>query len=67
MPERAKQWVVPPFPKPGRQALNKAKDHLSWYHAVYTTDIRTLTQAREAHDEMHRDHFMDMPHTHRET
>lgn len=70
MPERAKRWKVPPFPTKGRGALVKAKDHLSWYHGTYTTDIRTLKQATEAHAEMHDPEaiggvFMDMPHTHR--
>lgn len=66
MPERAKRWVVPPFPRKGRGALEKAKDHLNWHHGTYTTDIRTLKQATEAHEEMHRDSFMDKPHTHKE-
>jgi hypothetical protein len=71
MPERSQQWKVPPFPKKGRGALDRAKDHLSWYHGTYTTDIRTLKQANEAHAEMHDPEavgglFMDMPHTHKE-
>lgn len=70
MPERSKRWIVPPFPKKGRGALDKAKDHLSWYHGTYTTDVRTLKQAIEAHAEMHDPDavgglFMDMPHTHK--
>lgn len=65
MPERAERWTVPPFPKKGRGVLDRAKDHLSFYHGTYTTDIRTLKQAAEAHEEMHRDHFMDLPHTHK--
>lgn len=72
MEERAKQWLVPPFPTKGRGALDKAKDHLSWYHGCYTTDIaRTLKQAAEEHAKMHDPDeiggvFMDMPHTHKE-
>lgn len=70
MPERAKRWNVPPFPSKGRGALDRAKDHLSWYHGTYTTDIRTLKQAAEAHSEMHDPEavggvFMDRPHTHK--
>lgn len=70
MEERAKKWIVPAFPKKGRGTLDRAKDHLSWYHGVYTTDIRTLKQATEAHAEMHDPEsigglLMDMPHTHK--
>lgn len=66
MPERAKRWVVPPFPVKSRGALNRAKDHIAWYHGTYTTDINTLKQATEAHAEMHAENFMDRPHTHKE-
>lgn len=67
MAERAKRWIVPPLPTKGRGVLDRVRDHLSWYHAVYTTDIKTLKQAREAHDEMHTEPLlMDRPHTHKE-
>lgn len=71
MVERAKKWIVPAFPTKGRGALDRAKDHISWYHGTYTTDAaRTLKQAIEAHKEMHDPEavggvFMDKPHTHK--
>lgn len=71
MAERAKRWKVPAVPTKGKGALNRIKDHLSWYHGTYTTDIRTLRQALDAHTEMHDEGaiggvFMDKPHTHKE-
>lgn len=67
MVERNKRWLVPPFPIKGRGALDRAKDHISWYHGTYTTDIRTLKQATEAHAEMHIEPVLiDRPHTHKE-
>lgn len=70
MPERAKQWIVPPFPKAGRGALDHARTHVEWYHGAYggpaevSGGFKTLKEIREAHAQMHADGFMDMPHTH---
>lgn len=65
MPWRARRWLVPAFPTGGRGALSQAQMHLNWYHGTYVTDIKTIKAAVAAHDEMHRDQFMDKPHTHR--
>lgn len=70
MPERAKQWIVPPFPTKGRGALDHGRTHVEWYHgtyggsAEYAGGFKTLKQIAEAHAQMHDEHFMDMPHTH---
>lgn len=70
MPERAKLWIVPPFPAKGRGALDHARTHVEWYHggyageAQYAGGFTTLKQIREAHSQMHDQQFMDMPHTH---
>lgn len=72
MPERAKRWIVPPFPAKGRGALERARDHVDWYHGAYSGPadasggFKTLKQIMAAHLEMHDAHFMDMPHTHEE-
>lgn len=70
MAERAKQWILPPFPTKGRRALDQARDHLSWYHGTYSADaesggFKTLKQMIRAHEEMHEQVFMDLPHTHK--
>lgn len=70
MPQRAKQWIVPPFPTKGRGALDHARTHVEWYHGAYggpaevSGGYKTLKEIREAHTEMHEKWFMDMPHTH---
>lgn len=70
MPERAKRWIVPPFPAKGRGALEAARTHVEWYHgtyggsADYAGGFKTLKEIREAHEQMHAEHFMDKPHTH---
>lgn len=70
MPERAKRWAVPPLASRGRGALDHARTHIEWYHgayggsAEYAGGFKTLKQIREAHNQMHEEHFMDMPHTH---
>lgn len=77
LPERAKRWLVPPFPKAGaRDSLMRARDHVQWYHGTYAGDainggFKTLKQITAAHDEMHDPDaigglFMDKPHTHKE-
>lgn len=69
---REPQWVVAPFPTKGqRDALTRARDHVSWQHGTYSGDaavsggFKTLVQITKAHEEMHEQHFMDRPHTHR--
>lgn len=70
MAQRAKQWIVPPFPAKGRGALDRARDHVNWYHgcysgtAEYAGGFKTLKEIAEAHAQMHEQEFMDMPHTH---
>lgn len=70
MPERAKQWIVPPLPTRGRGALDHARTHVEWYHGTYGGDaqvsggFKTLKEIREAHQQMHDEMFMDMPHIH---
>lgn len=70
MPERAKRWIVPPFPSRGRGALDHARTHIEWYHgayggsADYAGGFKTLKEIRAAHAQMHEENFMDMPHTH---
>jgi len=70
MSDRAKQWIVPVFPRKGEyDALTKARDHLQWYHGTYAGDaknggFRTLAAITAAHQEMHEQVFMDLPHTH---
>lgn len=72
MPERAKRWIVPPLASKSRGALDLARTHVEWYHgtyggsADYAGGFKTLKQIREAHDQMHAEHFMDKPHTHKE-
>lgn len=72
MAERAKQWIVPPLASKGRGALEHARTHVEWYHgtyggsADYAGGFKTLKQIREAHDQMHAEVFMDLPHTHKE-
>lgn len=72
MPERAKQWLVPPFPSKGLGVLNKARDHIDWYHGSYSgkTEMnggyRSLKQLTQVHQEMHDEVYMDLPHTHKE-
>lgn len=69
--ERAKRWLVPPLPTKGRGALDHARTHLDWYHGTYSGSadyaggFKTLKQITEAHTEMHEEHFMDRPHTHK--
>lgn len=75
MADRSKQWIVPPLPMKGRGALDRARDHLSWYHGTYSGPadayggFKTLKQIAAAHEEMHDETavgglFMDMPHSH---
>lgn len=70
MEERARNWIVPPFPTKGRGALDRARNHVDWYHGAYAGDaqyaggFKTLKQIAAAHTEMHEVEFMDMPHTH---
>lgn len=70
MPERAKRWIVPPFPAKGRGALDRARDHVDWYHGTYAGQadyaggFKTLKEITAAHAAMHEEMFMDMPHTH---
>lgn len=71
MEQRSRQWIVPPFPSGGREALNRARDHIGWYHGTYSGvaengGFKTLKQMTSAHTQMHEEHFMDKPHTHRE-
>lgn len=70
MEQRAKRWIVPPFPSRGRGALDHARTHVEWYHGCYAGDaavsggFKTLKEIAAAHAQMHEDNFMDMPHTH---
>lgn len=76
MAERAKRWIVPAFPAKGqRDALTRARDHVTFYHGTYAGSnenggFKTLVQITKAHEEMHDPDavgglFMDLPHTHR--
>jgi hypothetical protein len=72
--ERQHQWVVPPLSTAGKYALDKARDHLDWYHGTYGGEaaisggFKTLKEILAAHAEMHTpgNVFTDRPHQHRE-
>lgn len=69
--QRSRQWVVPPLATTGRTALDKARDHVGWYHGTYSGSaenggFKTLKQILAAHAEMHEQQFTDKPHTHKE-
>lgn len=70
---RQHQWVVPALSIHGRYALDRARDHIDWYHGTYAADainggFKNLKEALAAHDEMHTpgNVFTDRPHIHKE-
>jgi len=70
---QSKRWIVPAFPTKGRQALDRARAHVEWYHggyagkADYAGGFKTLKALTLAHQEMHEQMFMDGPHSHEES